>query len=253
MDTLAKTGEKEQVFNKWKEGITNHLIFPEYHGREHLTVPLWMEALKNDDSVVKKAFEHHFYSVNTSCIPDKASAFRPTLYFSDNKQKEWLKESLSDGLNIIQSIFGFMPISFAPSNGISHPEFDEVLFKKGVAAIHNSKRFEPNGKGSGNYSKYGKVNSLGQTFYNRNCIFEPVQVSYDAVDFCMAQIQGAFLGHKAAIISTHRVNYMGTIDPKNRDCGLTNLTKLLKSVVSKWPDVHFMTTDEYVSLIRGMS
>ena len=157
LDTLEKTGEKEQVFNKWNEGIENHLIYPEYHGREHLTVPIWMEALKKDDNKVKKAFEYHFYSVDSSSAPSLASGFRPTLYFSDNSQKEWLKKSLADGLDIIQSIFGFTPKSFAPSNGISHPEFDEVLFKKGVVAIHNSKRFEPDGNGGGNTAKYGRV------------------------------------------------------------------------------------------------
>ena len=252
LETLEKTGEKEGVLNKWNEGISNHLIYPEYHGREHLTVPLWMDALKQGDELVTKAFEYNYYAVNTKGCPPKASRYRPTLYFENLAQKEWLKDSLADGLDIIHKIFGLNPIVFAPSNGISHPEFDEILYKKGIIAIHNSKRFEPDGMGGGKISNYGMKNILGQIFYNRNCVFEPVQVSYDAVDQCLSQIQGAFNWHKAAIVSTHRVNYMGTIDSKNRELGLRELDRLLKSVTNKWPDVIFMTTEEYINSIKTL-
>ena len=93
---------------------------------------------------------------------------------------------------------------------------------------------------------------LGQLFYNRNCVFEPVQVTYDPVDFCMAQIQGAFNWNKAAIISTHRVNYMGKIDTSNRGKGLKKLDQLLKAITERWSDVIFMTTDEYVNHVRKL-
>jgi hypothetical protein len=249
LETLEKTGEKDKVLQKWHEGIDNHLLYPEYHGREHLTVPLWMEALKQKDEKVVAGFNHNFYSVDSNRIPRIASCFRPTLYFEDSEQKEWLKNALLDGLNLIKDIFGINPLAFAPSNGVSHPDFDKLLFDNGVKAIHNSKRFEPDGVGGGKRADYGSTNCLGQIIYNRNCVFEPVQVSYDPVDFCLAQIKGAFNWRKAAIISTHRVNYMGSIDPKNRSIGLGKLHLLLKEIVNKWPDVIFMTTDEYVNLI----
>lgn len=252
VETLEKTGEKENILQRWQEGIKNHLIFPEYHGREHLTVPLWMDALRQKDEKVMAGFNHRFYSVNSDRIPKVANCFRPTLYFEDNTQKEWLKVALLDGLNLIKDIFGITPLAFAPSNGVSHPEFDKILFENGIKAIHNSKRFEPDGKGGGVRADYGPKNSLGQINYDRNCVFEPVQVSYDPVDFCLAQIQGAFNWRKAAIISTHRVNYMGYMNPSNREKGLWQLNRLLKSITEKWPDVIFMTSNEYVSLLMNL-
>ena len=249
LETLDRTGEKERVLQRWKEGIQNHFLYPEYHGREHLTVPLWMEALRQKDKKVTTGFNHRFYSVDSDRIPKVASRFRPTLYFEDATQKEWLKTALVDGLNLLKNIFGVTPLAFAPSNGVSHPDFDQLLYENGIKAIHNSKRFEPDGLGGCKRADYGSKNSLGQVFYNRNCVFEPAQVSYDPVDFCLAQIQGAFNWNKAAIISTHRVNYMGLIDPTNREYGLRQLNQLLKSIIVRWPDVIFMTTNEYISLI----
>lgn len=251
LETLDKTGERDEVYSLWKEGIRLKLIYPEYHGREHLTTPMWMKYLQQGDERVLKAFEYHFYAIDIEGVFSKASGFRPTLFFENNEQKEWLKQSLSDGLDIMQSIFGYKPLSFAPSNGVSHPDFDEVLFSNGVIGLHNPHRFEPNGFGGGKTVSYKKENNRGQIYYNRNCVFEPVHSSYDTVDFCMAQIQAAFNWHKAAIISSHRVNYMGGIDPKNRDKGLFELNRLLSSIVSKWPDARFLTTDEYINIIKG--
>jgi len=250
LETLDKEGEKDKVQALWSNGIEDHLLHPEYHGREHLSTPLWMEALQKDEKV-KKAFDHRYYSVSTDSIPREASQFRPTLYFDNNEQKEWLKTALSEGLDIMTDIFGYTPIAFAPSNGVSHPDFDKVLYDKGIVGLHNPYRYEPDGNGGGVYAKCGKENAIGQTYYNRNCVFEPIQSSYDTVDFCMAQIQGAFNWHKAAIISTHRVNYMGSIDSNNREKGLKELDRLLTAITKKWSDVRFMSTDEYIQLIRS--
>lgn len=250
LDTLEKTGEKEEVYNLWKQGIENKVIFPEYHGREHLTVPLWMKYLQKGDKRLLKAFEYHFCTINVAGVQDVASGFRPTLYFEDYEQKKWLEQSLSDGVDIMKQIFGFIPITFAPSNGVSHPDFDRILSANGFTGLHNPHRFEPDGLGSGVNVNCEKINKFGQIHYNRNCVFEPVQHSYDTVDFCLAQIQAAFNWHKAAIISTHRVNYMGGIDPNNRSKGLSELNRLLSSIVKKWSDVRFLTTDEYIRLIK---
>jgi hypothetical protein len=65
----------------------------------------------------------------------------------------------------------------------------------------------------------------------------------------MARIQVAFLYNKPAVISSHRVNYVGYIDSKNRDIGLGQLKKLLERVVERWPDVNFISTDQLKNYI----
>jgi hypothetical protein len=66
----------------------------------------------------------------------------------------------------------------------------------------------------------------------------------------MKQIETAFFWNKPAIISSHRVNFCGHIDPKNREIGLSALKELLQKIVKKWPDVEFMSSVELGVLIN---
>lgn len=49
---------------------------------------------------------------------------------------------------------------------------------------------------------------------------------------------------KAAVISSHRLNFIGNIDIQNRDRNLILFQKLLNEIVKKWPDVEFISSDE---------
>jgi hypothetical protein len=78
--------------------------------------------------------------------------------------------------------------------------------------------------------------------------FEPVHnPGKDWTKPAMARIQAAFLMKRPAVISSHRVNYIGFIDPKNKENGLRQLGSLLKQILKKWPDVRFVTTDQLIS------
>ena len=59
----------------------------------------------------------------------------------------------------------------------------------------------------------------------------------------------AFAMGKPAIISTHRINYIGGIFPSNRDANLKLLNSILKYLVKKWPEVEFMASDTLGDLI----
>ena len=251
LDILDREGEKDKVQQLWLQAIQEGIVSPQFHGREHLSYPMWMDCLQDEHGIVRTAFEHHFYAAPTAPIPQHADHFLAAMFFMNDKQKEMIGTALEDGINIMNRIFGTKPTVFAPPNGVSHPYFDEILAKNGVMALHNPRRWEPDGQGGATqaYIKQ-QYNTYQQLYYSRNCVFEPVAVSYDAVDFCMTQVQAAFNWHKVAIISTHRVNYVGGIDPRNRERGIRELKRLLKAITTKWPDVIFMTTDEYVNLIR---
>ena len=52
-----------------------------------------------------------------------------------------------------------------------------------------------------------------------------------------------------AIISTHRVNYVGSIESSHRNYSLAQLKLLLSEIVKRWPDVEFMNGDQMVELL----
>jgi hypothetical protein len=70
---------------------------------------------------------------------------------------------------------------------------------------------------------------------------------YSGIDSTLKQINAAFKLGKPAIISTHRVNFVGGMSPLNRDRGLRELRFLLLSIIKKWPDTEFMSTGEFIN------
>jgi hypothetical protein len=100
------------------------------------------------------------------------------------------------------------------------------------------------------YHKPGSRNEHGQIILTRNCIFEPSEEGKDWVDSCISDIKIAFRMRKPAVISTHRVNYIGALDESNRKRGLLQLDLLLKKIVKEWPEVEFITSEQLGDIIK---
>jgi len=81
----------------------------------------------------------------------------------------------------------------------------------------------------------------------RNAIFEPslsrLQIK-DPVHRCISDMEIAFMMKKPAVISSHRINYVGFIDHTNRDRTLSLLKQLLQTMLKRWPDIAFLTSEE---------
>ena len=65
----------------------------------------------------------------------------------------------------------------------------------------------------------------------------------------MKEIDLAFFWKKPAIISSHRLNFIGSMQSKNRGNNLILLDELLKKILKKYPEVEFMTSDLLGDLI----
>jgi hypothetical protein len=138
-----------------------------------------------------------------------------------------------------------------PTNGPFNNFLEKTLQTNGVKFINTAKKqIEPlgNNKFNTNFRFLGKKNNLGQFYITRNCIFEPSSFEYtnnkNWVNDCMKEIEIAFRWKKPAVISTHRVNYIGNLVENNRIKGLQSLKELLTKMLAKWPDIEFMTSVE---------
>ena len=104
-----------------------------------------------------------------------------------------------------------------------------------------------------NSGSIGKINKLGQLIITRNCGFEASDNSKtDWVNSCLADIKNAFYCNKPAVVSTLRVNYVSGTVVKNDFSVLNELSKLLKRIIKKWPDVEFITSNELGTLIKEL-
>jgi hypothetical protein len=249
-DTLVKYGRHPDTFITWKKGIELGIFVPESHGREHITVQLWMQKLREGDTRLQFAFNHGFVSVHSSSLPSSYQCYRPEFYFNNADQIDFLKNSITDGVRLFKDIFGYIPHAFVPSNGIFHPSLERTLAETGVRYLHIGHiSYVPDANGTlkPTYYKVGKKTSDGLTYYTRNCAFEPIDPEYKGINLTMQQIEAAFRWGKPAILSSHRVNFVGVIDKENREKGLRELKILLDTVVKKWPDVEFVSLGELLS------
>ena len=251
--TFGKLG-RQRTWELWKEGVTSRLIFPQFHGREHLSVKLLEANLAANENSTRIALENHSYSrINGDILPD----IRYTAAFdmSSIDDLKGLKQVLSQGLSYFEKIFGFRSQSFNAPGGKESSHLYETLREGKVKFIESPHiKLDPLGGGrfTRSFNYLGKKNQLDQTYLVRNCLFEPTaDGSIDWVSYCIRQINAAFRWNMPAIISSHRVNFCGHIDPKNRRAGINALKQLLDKIVTNWPDVEFVTTVDIGELISN--
>jgi hypothetical protein len=259
-ETFLETSERFEassgIIEDYRKGINERLFFPIFHGREHLNVNRWMLLLQQDNFAIKRAFFAGVPAIGMdeqgNILPDLRAAFD----LDDISELADQKEILDSGLKIFEQIFGFRSRYMVPPNGPFNSQLELYLKSLGIDFIGSSKiHMSPLGKGEWKkeFRYLGKKNFCDQIYLTRNCFFEPSSWEHakdkDWVASCMEEISSAFLMRKPATISSHRVNYMGGIDLKNRTRGLELLDELLKAIVLKWPNVEFLTSEELGDLI----
>ena len=244
----------EGAFELLLEGIHHKLIKPQFHGREHLNVNLFNALLKDKNPLLLANIENQ----SLAGIPNHPSypkvGFNQAFAFWKEEEIELHIEILKDGLERFEQVYGYKSIIFTPPAQQIHADLYAYVGSLGVKGI-DKVRATMRHKGEGVYVKERNIlgeKGLGNTMsIVRNCVFEPTDRDIDWVDFTFKQIEAAFFWGKPAIVSSHRVNFCGHIDPVNRKNGLIALKSLLDKVVKKWPDVEFVSVDELVHVMNS--
>ena len=240
VETLKKYPKHSTCFNIWKQGINQEVFKPQLHGREHVNVLPWLKHLQESEKNYKYAFERSTYAINSN--------ISAALNYSNLVEEKYLDEVINDACKLFEKAFGFKSETFIAPNYTWGLGVERSLNNNNIAYLQGSKTQNvPSllGKTQTKYHYTGQKNKFKQTYLVRNCLFEPsVSPNLDYVSVCMKQISNSFYWKKPAIISSHRLNYVGYLDEKNRDKNLHSLKELLQRIVKIWPDVVFMSTDE---------
>ncbi|RZJ76858.1 MAG: hypothetical protein EOO45_00720 [Flavobacterium sp.] len=240
------------TWDLWKEGIDKELMAPQFHGREHLNLKVFREKLAKKDPSVLLALKNRSYT----SIPDTGYStinFPAAFEFWDFKENESFREIILDGLQAFEKVYGYKATYFNPPGGREHHAIHEYLNEGGIKYMDTGwvkTEHQGHGKYKRIFSYSGRKNKFGQTFMVRNAVFEPADgKSIDWVEFTLKQVEAAFRWNRPAVISTHRVNFCGNIDPANREKGITALKALLQKIVKRWPDVEFMGASQLLDII----
>lgn len=253
-DTFARYPKHANCLDLWVEGKERKVFFPQSHGREHLNVSLFMNKLQRGDKDALFALEHQMPgSIPKRVSSSKGNEFVESLHYTNYQDKMQKLSFVIEGLDLFENLMGYRSQSFIPPNYLWSPDFDKQMADRGVKFYQGQRRMkEPLEDGSYrfNSNNLGEENMFGQKYLVRNATFEPTVVnSAGLVSHCLQDISVAFRMQKPAIISSHRLNYVGFIDEQNRDVNLNMLDKLLTEITRRWPDVEFLNSVQLGTLM----
>lgn len=249
LQTLDRYGKKD-AFNLWQQGVKEHLFVPEFHGREHLNVAQWMRTLQQEEKDTRKAFDYGCWGFK----PKNGNTYQAAFYVDKPTDIQMQQSAIQEGLQLFQDIHGYQAQLFVPPNGPINNSLEAIAAEGGIQYMSTPKVQRESlghGKTTKHYRWLGKRNQYEQLYLTRNAFFEPSQKGKDWVSSCLQEIDIAFTWRKPAVISSHRVNYIGGLQEKNRREGLQALLELLSTICTKWPDVEFMTSTELGDLISN--
>jgi len=242
---------KKECMNSYaliKEGMSAGVFHPQFHGREHLNVKQWIHALQSGNEVLRKVFNAGIYGIDFNNELTNKTYFMAA---SNSNTKEDLNEYrniIKEGTSLFKDIFGYTSRSFIAPSYIWHPSVEVYLKENGVKYIQGLPiQYAPvsDDRYRKIYHYQGQRNKKQQVYFIRNCFFEPaLNPRHNLIDECLRRLKIIFFWKKPAIIGTHRINFIGSLNEKNRKQNLKNLSVLLKKILEIWPDVEFLTTDK---------
>ena len=210
---------------------------------------MWMNLIKNNNAY-KLAFENNMWGLSND-IFTKTKSIQATY---DSNNEKLMNESIKSGLKIFKTLFGYKSESFIANNFIWGLYLEKILAESGIKHLQGMKyQILPkvNDKPNKLIRHYlGDINKHNQIYSVRNCSFEP-SIDGTGYEKTIKEIENAFFWKKPAIISTHRLNFIGRLDVKNKEKNSKEFKKLLKEVLKKWPEVEFMHTMSLDKIIRS--
>ncbi|MHC1733037.1 MAG: hypothetical protein AB9888_13545 [Bacteroidales bacterium] len=243
--TYTKYPKHSRSLQVWKESFDSHLLWPQFHGRDHLNPYEYLKILKenNDEQI---AFKY------SALLGSKKGSKRQVGFLAafdceTEEERASFADVVSEGQNLFENAFGFRSKSFIAPTGIRGDSLDEVLCKNGLLYHQDARQWLPLNESSNTirHRFWGASNKYGQYYWRRNSTFEPTRnPNFDWVGNVLKEARVAFSWGKPLVINSHRVNYMGGIDPENRGRSLRILGLLLKNLLKTYPDVEFISSDQ---------
>ena len=248
-ETLKKYPSHDNVYSLYKEGINDNVFFPQFHGREHVNIDMWLNLIRTN-SDFKLAFKNKMWGLSNDIFPN----FKSIQATYDSNNEKLMNESIVSGLALFETLFGYKSESFIANNFIWGAYLEKTLAKNGVKHLQGMKyqKLPRLNENSNELIRHylGDINNFGQIYSVRNCSFEPT-IDGTGFEKTIKEIENAFLWKKPAIISSHRINFIGSLDVKNQQINAIEFKKLIECIIKKWPQVEFLHTMSLDKIIRN--
>jgi len=254
-ETLKRYPNRDRVRDLISQGMLEKLYHPQLHGREHVNVNQWLSGLRKGNKELMAAFGYGMYGATLSESKSMRNNLMAAFDFETKEELDQHKLILAEGQQLFRAEFGFNSASFIAPSYIWHPDLHPGMSQLGIRYLQGlSFQGIPN-PGGRDFKKeirfLGKTRN-GITHIVRNAFFEPAMNRTNSpANECLLRIKEVFKYRRPAIIGTHRLNYIGSLDENNRENNLRQLKLLLNGIMEEWPEAEFMTTDQLGNLITN--
>lgn len=252
-ETLKSYPNCAHSYALWQKGIAESLFHPQFHGREHLNVRLWLNALKAGLKPAHDTFELNMFAVNSNETLGNRDNYMAAFDFYDPQHEQEVLAIVEDGMKLFKDMHGYTSKTFiAPCYTWSN-SVEKKMAELGVEAVQGivKRKVPKSSKYKIAYNYMGKKNKYGQHYLMRNAFMEASHDKNWGADYCLKSVELAFRLNKPAIISSHRVNFLGGLNEKNQLDNFKEFEKIFSTILKKWPSTEFMSSDELGHIIRS--
>ena len=255
---------KPDVASKLRELNENGLVDIEFHGREHYNIPLWLDLLKDDYPGYRKAcMAKHILFREGPAWDIKAdprlsyivnSFIDASVYPPKALPVEKQVEMLTSGMNLMETELGVKPIIVTPPGYCYDTNTLKAMYLSGLYYLDSIKKSIPQVESDSSLSQFHKtwdyeVDIQGVKGIVRNSSFEPYKypnkTESQILNETMISVQRAILSGRPIVVSSHRWNYVESINPDS-DRALNMLHKLAEMIKKETPDVLFLSSSDLV-------
>jgi len=255
-ETLEHYYPGQNIFNLYKQGINEGIFYPQFHGREHLNVSMWLNELKNKNKLLVEAFTMGVFGIPIQSDSYRRNNFMAAFDLLDSNEFKNLESNIEEGLELFKSFFNYNSKTIISPCYVWPDELGEVLSRNGVNAYQGMRfQFKPNinrNKYKRSYHFTGQREKHNLTYLVRNAFFEPTHFQNQShLDELISKINTAFKWRNPVINGTHRINFIGSLDETNRKINLQKLDQLLYKILLLHPDVEFYHSAQLIDEINN--
>jgi hypothetical protein len=162
-----------------------------------------------------------------------------------------LEAMITEGAGLFEKQFGHKALSVMAPNYCWTDTVEQIWGRLGVRYIQGMPCQYVGSTKRRRFHYLGQRGTGGGYYLVRNGRLEPSRFGPRSVQRCLREVARAFRFHRPAIICSHRVNYIGSIEPRNRAEGLRQLKALLEAICRRWPEVRFLSSPELGGVLEG--
>lgn len=239
-----------------KNAMNNKILIPQLHGREHLQVNHWLYTLKKGDLETRLAFDNGVWGHPSKSENFRGINFSSAFHITSEEDLNFAKESVIEASKLFKDTFGFISETIIPPRFIWPKSLEATFYAAGIRSVQGKlvQLYPIIGNNDIKLRRkinwMGKHNHAGLKYLIRNVFFEPTQrPNFSWEEDAMKRISTAFHWGKPAVISMHRLNFMGGFSAQNRKNSLIRLLKLINAVQKEYPDIEFKSSNELYHLV----